>query len=70
MERRQGLLTGQQNASCTVVISKIYGVECSRFITDVSPRPTDGEYKLRVDGESATSRWRRDKHGWTLLCKP
>jgi hypothetical protein len=67
MERRKGTLTGPQAASCTVTISKIGGVEASRTITEVSPHVLDGDYKLMVAGESSTSRWRRDKNGWTLL---
>jgi hypothetical protein len=69
MERRQGKLTGPTAADCTVTISKIDNVECSRTIADVSPHVLDGDYKLTVVGESSTSQWRRDKDGWTLLCK-
>jgi hypothetical protein len=67
MERRQGKLTGQQAADCTVTISKVDGVESSRTITEVSPHPLDGDYKLAVAGETSMSRWRKDKNGWTLL---
>jgi hypothetical protein len=67
MERRKGKLTGPQAADCTVAISKVNGVESSRTITEVSPHVLDGDYKLAVAGESLTSRWRKDKNGWTLL---
>ena len=67
MERRQGKLTGHQTADCTVTISKMDGVESSRTINEVSPHVLDGDYKLAVAGESSTSRWRKDKNGWTLL---
>jgi hypothetical protein len=67
MERRKGKLTGPQAADCTVTISKMDGVESSRSITDVSPRVPDGEYKLTVAGESSTSRWRKDRNGWSVL---
>jgi hypothetical protein len=50
-----------------VTISRMDGVESSRAITDVLPRVPDGDYKLTVAGESSTSRWRKDKNGWTLL---
>jgi hypothetical protein len=67
MERRQGKLTGRQAADCTVTIMKVDGVESSRTIAEVSPHVLDGDYKLAVAGESSTSRWRKDKNGWTLL---
>jgi hypothetical protein len=67
MEHRKGKLTGHQAADCTVTISKMDGVESSRTITDVSPHVLDGDYKLAVAGESSTSRWRRDKNGWSVL---
>jgi hypothetical protein len=67
MERRKGKLTGHQVADCTVTISRMDGVESSRAITDVLPRVPDGDYKLTVTGESSTSRWRKDRDGWTLL---
>jgi hypothetical protein len=67
MERRKGKLAGPQAADCTVTISKIDGVESSRTIADISPRVPDGDYSLTVEGESSTSRWRKDKNGWTVL---
>jgi hypothetical protein len=70
MERRKGKLTGHKAADCTVTISKMDGVESSRTITDVSPCVPDGHYTLTVAGESATSRWRRDRDGLATESRP
>jgi hypothetical protein len=64
---RKGRLIGPQDADCTVTISKVDGVEALRTITDVSLRVPDGDYQLTVPGEASSSRWRKDKNGWSLL---
>jgi len=65
-ELRKGRLIGPQDVDCTVTISKVDGVEALRTITDVSLRVPDGDYQLTVPGEASSSRWRKDKNGWSL----
>jgi hypothetical protein len=67
IEHRQGQLMGQRNADCTVTILKLEGVETFRTITNLSTHLPDGDYKLTVAGETAKSRWRKDKNGWSGL---
>ncbi len=65
-ERRRAKLSGPRPATCIVTINKSEGAT-ALVIDGVVPRgPPDGNYELALKGES-TSRWKRDRDGWTRL---
>jgi hypothetical protein len=66
-QHRKGNLTGPQDADCTATISEVDGVESQRTIIGVSLLIPDGDCQLTVAGEATSSRWRKDKNGWSLL---
>jgi hypothetical protein len=66
IKRLGGELTGADKAKCTVTLNKWEGV-VTLAIKELEPRwIADGDYTLTVQGEP-TSRWKRDRDGWTRL---